>query len=181
MNVIQTLIHDSIGSQHCGPSIWRHYFCELTSSAMMVWELNGKAHFQPILVTTLKASWTLQDDFLLQGSYWQIPKHGWLQFTSYSVPASEVGLGWIKIHILTHESEFKHNCLNFKLICINTALEDKIGKEKKTEIKEVWNIFKNYITRYKEEKSNYEVRDLEKHDIWMSWKKISKWKDGQKD
>lgn len=60
MDVIQTLIHDSIGSQYCGPSIWRHYFCELTSSGMIVWLLNVRAHFQPQLWRP--PGW-LQEDF----------------------------------------------------------------------------------------------------------------------
>lgn len=63
MKVIQTLIHDSIDSQYCGPSIWRHYFCELISSAMIVWELNIRAHFQPILITTLHPLGQPQDYF----------------------------------------------------------------------------------------------------------------------
>lgn len=93
--------------------------------------------YNPFLLQLSRPPGQLRDDFLLQIIYWQIPKHGRLQFTSYSVPASEVDLGWIKTHILTHGSEFKHNYPNFKLICIKTALEDKTGKKKKIEIKEV--------------------------------------------
>lgn len=63
MDVIQTLIHDSTGSQYCGPSIWRHYFCELTSSGMIVWLLNVRAHFQPSLLQLWRPPGWLQEDF----------------------------------------------------------------------------------------------------------------------